>query len=107
MSNFYQQVYEVVKKIPRGKVMTYGQIAQVLGNPKSARAVGNALHNNPDPDTIFCHRVVNMEGGLAKNFGAWDGLKEQQRRLEGEDVEVIDGSVDLKKYQYVFKGEIL
>lgn len=54
-----KRIYEAVKKIPKGKVATYGQVAKMAGNPRMARAVGNALHKNPDPSTIPCHRVVN------------------------------------------------
>lgn len=54
------RIYEAVKKIPRGKVATYGQVAALAGNSRMARAVGNALHHNPDPDNIPCYRVVNL-----------------------------------------------
>ena len=63
-----KRIYEAVKKIPKGKVATYGQVAQMAGNPRMARAVGNALHKNPDPSTIPCHRVVNSKGELAGEF---------------------------------------
>lgn len=56
--NFYEKVYAVVKQIPKGKVATYGQIALLCGNPRAARAVGYALHCNPEPGIIPCHRVV-------------------------------------------------
>ena len=59
-----KRIYEAVKKIPKGKVATYGQVAKMAGNPRMARAVGNALHKNPDPSTIPCHRVVNSKGEL-------------------------------------------
>ena len=54
-----KRIYEAVKKIPRGQVATYGQIAELAGDRKMARAVGNALHKNPDPLHIPCYRVVN------------------------------------------------
>ena len=57
-----RRIYEAVKKIPRGKVATYGQVAEMAGNKKMARAVGNALHKNPDPEKIPCYRVVNAKG---------------------------------------------
>lgn len=60
--SFYDKIYESVGKIPYGKVATYGQIAALSGNPKAARAVGNALHKNPLPGIIPCHRVVNASG---------------------------------------------
>lgn len=62
--NSYERIYEVVKKIPRGRVASYGQIAALAGNPRWARVVGYALHVNPDPETIPCYRVVNREGRL-------------------------------------------
>jgi len=83
-SNFTYQVYRLVKKIPKGDVLTYGKIAQKLGRPKAARAVGNILHNNPFKD-VPCHRVVNKEGKLALNYGS-GGIKEQRRRLLKEKV---------------------
>src|SRR5699024_3740766 len=59
-----KRIYEAVKNIPKGKVATYGQVAAMAGNERMARAVGNALHKNPDPDTIPCYRVVNAKGEL-------------------------------------------
>ncbi len=91
------RIYEAVKKIPRGKVATYGQVAGLAGNPKMARAVGNALHRNPDPDTIPCYRVVNSKGELSGEF-AFGGPGAQARLLQADGIEVIDGKVDLKKY---------
>lgn len=86
----------MVRKIPEGKVATYGQIARLLGT-KDARKVGWALHANKDENTP-CHRVVSAKGGLAANF-AFDGSKEQRRRLEAEGVGFVDGMhVDLKRY---------
>jgi O-6-methylguanine DNA methyltransferase len=60
-----KRIYEAVKKIPKGKVATYGQVAELAGDRKMARAVGNALHKNPDPDSIPCYRVVNAKGELS------------------------------------------
>lgn len=92
-----KRIYEAVKKIPRGKVATYGQIAEMAGDRKMARAVGNALHRNPDPENIPCYRVVNAKGELAGEF-AFGGAGAQARLLEEEGVEVVCGKVDLKKY---------
>ena len=63
-----KRIYEAVKQIPCGKVATYGQIAALAGEPKMARAVGNALHKNTDPEHIPCYRVVNSKGELAAEF---------------------------------------
>ncbi len=94
---FFEAVYEYVKTVPRGKVVTYGMIARAIGHPRAARQVGNALHHNPTPVVVPCHRVVNREGRLAPAF-AFGGLDVQARLLEGEGVEVIDGYVDLDIY---------
>ncbi len=94
-SGLFKRVYALVKKIPSGKVATYGQIAKIL-ETKDARKVGWALHANKDIDTP-CHRVVNKEGRLAPNF-AFDGWREQKRRLTSEGVGFIDEiHVDLSK----------
>ncbi|MBO5908490.1 MAG: MGMT family protein, partial [Clostridia bacterium] len=89
---------EVVKSIPRGKVMTYGKVALLAGNPRWARVVGYALHNNPSPDTIPCHRVVNREGRVAAAF-VFGGGDVQRALLEKEGVFFDnDDRIDLKKY---------
>lgn len=92
-----KRIYEAVKKIPKGQVATYGQVAALAGNPRMARAVGNALHRNPDPDRIPCYRVVNSKGELSGEF-AFGGAGAQARLLEADGIEVADGRVDLKKY---------
>ena len=85
MSSLNDKVYEFVKSIPRGKVATYGQIALYLGNRNFARAVGTILHNNPDPEHIPCHRVVNAQGRLSRSY-AFGGIEAQRRLLESEGV---------------------
>ena len=93
-----KKVYEFLKTIPRGKVVTYGQIAQYLGNKNLSRVVGNILHNNPDPSNYPCHRVVNSKGQVASNFAFGGGVM-QRRLLEQEGIVFEpDGSIDLKKY---------
>ena len=92
-------IYDVVKMIPYGKVATYGQIAELAGDKKMARAVGNILHKNPDPDNIPCFRVVNSKGELSGAF-AFGGAKKQEELLLSEGVEVINGKVDLKRFQW-------
>lgn len=91
-----KRIYEAVKKIPKGKVATYGQIAAMAGNPRMARAVGNALHNNPDPLNIPCYRVVNSKGELAGAF-AFGGENVQAQLLAEDGIDVSDGRVDLEK----------
>ena len=92
-----KRIYEAVKKIPKGHVATYGQIAALAGDKKMARAVGNALHNNPDPKHVPCFRVVNSKGELSGEF-AFGGAGAQERLLKEDGVEVTCGRVDLGKY---------
>lgn len=97
--SFYDVVYEQVKKIPKGKVATYGQLAVLCGSPRASRAVGYALHCNPDPDNVHCFRVVNRFGGLAPKF-AFGGQEVQAELLIADGVDVSsDFKVDLDKYQ--------
>jgi len=101
MVGFFKRVYELVRQVPQGKVVTYGQIAKKLGT-KDSRKVGWALHANPDGEKRPCHRVVNKAGRLAPNF-AFSGEEEQRLRLEKEGVTFTkDGLVDLKKHQSQF-----
>ena len=95
-SNFFERVYEVVRKIPEGMVMTYGQIAEVLGT-KDVRKVGFALHANPDSSSVPCHRVVNKDGRLAPGY-AFGGSGEQKMRLLAEGVKFIDDNHVDKRY---------
>lgn len=89
--NTFEKIYEQVKLIPRGKVATYGQIALLAGNPRWSRFVGYALHVNPDPDSIPCHRVVTKDGRLSSAF-AFGGENVQKELLLSEGVSFIDGA---------------
>lgn len=92
------RVYAFVKEIPKGRVATYGQIAAHLGNRNLSRAVGNALHHNPNPKEIPCHRVVNAKGEVSQAF-AFGGAAAQRQLLEQEGIVFEpDGKIDLKKY---------
>lgn len=82
---FFQSVYEVVKKIPYGKVLSYGDVARILGKPRMARQVGWALHVNPSPDEIPCYRVVTKDGRVSKAF-AFGGENMQIELLKAEGV---------------------
>ena len=93
-----KRIYEAVKQIPRGKVATYGQIAALAGEPKMARAVGNALHKNTDPEHIPCYRVVNSKGELAAEF-VFGGAGKQADMLEADGIVLENGRVNLKKYR--------
>ncbi len=98
---FFKRVYKLVKKVPPGKVVTYGQVAKALGQPKNTRVVGYALHLNKD-SYVPCHRVVDRTGRLAPTFGL-GGWREQKRRLEEEEVVFKDEMhVDLEKCRYNF-----
>ena len=98
MSPLYEAVYEQVKRIPRGKVATYGQIARLAGFPGAARAVGFALHRNPQPGVIPCHRVVFKDGSCAPGF-AFGGPDAQRGLLESEGVSfTVEGKADLEKH---------
>ncbi|MDF7664036.1 MGMT family protein [Bifidobacterium sp. ESL0763] len=85
---FNSKVYEVVKRIPEGKVATYGQVAALAGAPRNARFVGYALHANPEPGVIACHRVVFRDGSLAPGF-AFGGPDRQRALLEDEGVRFV------------------
>lgn len=99
--SFFEQVYELVRQIPKGKVTTYGEIARALHRPHSAKAVGYALHGNRNPDEIPCYRVVNRFGETAKAF-AFGGADVQRAMLEADGIQFIDGKIDLSKYMFVF-----
>lgn len=96
--NTFEKIYEVAKTIPRGKVATYGQVARLAGNPRWARVVGYALHCNPDPSSIPCHRVVNRDGKVAPEF-AFGGSDVQKQLLESEGIVFeSDGTIAMNKY---------
>ena len=97
MQSVFDKIYEVVKRIPYGKVATYGQVALLAGNPRWSRVVGYALHVNPNPESIPCFRVVNRFGESSSAF-AFGGKNMQIMLLEGEGIKFIDGKVDLNRY---------
>lgn len=100
MGAFNDAVYEVVRQIPKGRVATYGQVARMVGRPRNARFVGYALHVNPEPGIIPCHRVVFKDGSLAPGF-AFGGEDEQRRLLEREGVGFLaNGRVDMKRFAW-------
>lgn len=93
-----QKLYELLITIPYGCVVTYGRLAELLGNRHWARAVGNALHDNPDGDKYPCYKVVNSRGELSRAY-AFGGVEEQKRRLEAEGIVVENNKINLKKYE--------
>jgi methylated-DNA-protein-cysteine methyltransferase-like protein len=101
----HKRVYEIVRRIPAGRVSTYGQIAALAGMPRAARAVGSILHANPEPVVIPCHRVVNREGFLSGAF-AFGGPEAQKAMLASEGVEVSEEyKVDLDRFLWKNNSE--
>ena len=103
----FEQIYHQVKRIPRGRVATYGTVAAMAGNQRWARVVGYALHVNPQPGegegSIPCHRVVKKDGSLAEGF-AFGGEGVQRRLLEREGVTFLpDGRVDMNKSAFTLR----
>lgn len=97
--NIYDLIYDVVHHIPYGKVASYGQIAELAGNPRWSRVVGYALNVCPDSLNLPCHRVVTKDGRVSKAFD--HGVADTQRiLLEEEGVEFSCGKVMMKEYQW-------
>jgi len=98
--SLFNDIYNAVKTIPKGKVASYGQIARMAGRSRAARQVGWALNGNPDNNNIPCHRVVTKDGRVSRAF-AFGGENAQIHLLRGEGVEFLpDGRVDMKRYRY-------
>ena len=93
----HKEFYKIVTNIPRGRVMSYGAVAAAAGFPRASRAVGRALHCNPDPKTIPCHRVVFKDGSLSTAF-AFGGKNMQRALLESENITFIGDKVDMEKH---------
>lgn len=94
-----QKVYEYLTTIPKGKVVTYKQVAESLGNKGLARVVGNILHKNPDENKYPCYKVLNSKGELAEAF-VFGGKEVQKERLEKDGIKVNNNKVDLNIYQW-------
>ena len=107
---FFQKVWLIVSRIPRGKVVSYGWIAALLGNPRSARTVGWALHSTPKELDIPWHRVINSRGQISYDRGE-HGPSLQRVMLEQEGVIFDNDRVDMSVYQWlpndVEMGELL
>ncbi|MBR7132125.1 MAG: MGMT family protein [Clostridia bacterium] len=100
----FEKIYSVVCRIPEGKVATYGQVAALAGNSRWSRVVGYALHRNPTPGKIPCHRVVNREGRTTASF-AFGGEAVQKGLLEKEGIKFgKDGCIDLRLYGWRPQG---
>ncbi len=93
--SFTERVFDVVKKIPKGKVMSYGDVALLAGKPRGARVVGYALHRNKEPVVMPCHRVVFKDGSICDGY-AFGGRKIQEQLLTNEGVIFTeDGRVNM------------
>ena len=114
MGEFSDKVFEAVKQIPHGQVSTYGDIARVIGSPRSSRYVGYALRNNPSPATttqpeeaIPCHRVVFKDGQISLGF-AFGGSDVQRKMLQDEGVAFVDDlHVDMSRHHFAFTTDAL
>ena len=95
-NSFNERCYEILKKVPKGKVVTYKQIALAL-NSKAYRAVGNAMNKNPYSPIVPCHRVIKSDGGVG-GFGS--GVHKKIKMLRNEGVEIVNGKIDLRKYGF-------
>ena len=93
------RIWETIAEIPRGNVASYGQIAEIAGIPRGARQVGYALRHLPEDYDVPWHRVLQVSGRIAFQKGS-RSYKEQSKRLQTEDVTVISGKVDMKKYRW-------
>lgn len=97
-----EEVFEFLLTIPKGKVVTYGQIAEQIGNKNAARAVGKILHRNPDENKYPCYKVVDSRGNLSESF-AFGGIDRQKEKLEAEGIKVNNYTVDLSIYKWITK----
>lgn len=100
--SFAQAVYNITRLIPKGKISTYKEVAAALNNPKSVRAVGNALNKNPHAPIVPCHRVIKSNGEVG---GFANGIKKKIAILKKEAIIINKGKIDLKKYIYEFKAK--
>ena len=98
--SFFESVYDIVRKIPKGKVATYGQIAKLLGQPTKSKIIGWALHKNPYYGEVPCHRVVNRFGEISSSF-AFGGGDAQKKLLEEEGIIFEkDGKISLSIFMW-------
>jgi methylated-DNA-protein-cysteine methyltransferase-like protein len=101
--SFFERVYEIVRKIPKGKVATYGQIARIAGEPKKSKIVGWALHSNPYKGDVPCHRVVNRHGELSGGF-AFGGSEAQKHLLIKEGI-IFDTNEKIDLGIYLWRSD--
>ena len=100
MNDFFERVYQFVKTVPEGKVVTYGDVARAIGSTRASRQVGWAIHSNPYPGIGPCHRVVFRDGNLAPGF-AFGGREVQRAMLLKEGIGFKEEFiVDIEKYRW-------
>ena len=100
ITSFQKKIYEKLKEVPKGKVISYKELAKAVGS-KAYRAVGSAMRKNPFAPKVPCHRVINSNGYVG-NFSAKGGTKAKIRLLTKEGVKIKNNRIDLKKYLYKF-----
>jgi methylated-DNA-[protein]-cysteine S-methyltransferase len=108
ITDFQKKIYELMTRIPKGKVTTYGELAKAMGGSHFSRAVGNAVRNNPFAPTVPCHRVIKSSGDIGGFGGETTGenIEKKIKMLQEEGVSVDSSSrIDLKKY--LVRGEQL
>lgn len=100
MTHFFEKVYQLLALVPHGKVVSYGQIAAWLGDPRAARTVGWALHGLPEGSGLPWHRVINVEGRITTPCMGHPATR-QRELLEGEGITFgLDGRVDMDRYRW-------
>jgi methylated-DNA-[protein]-cysteine S-methyltransferase len=99
MPSFRDTIYTLARKIPKGKVATYGQLAELAGSPGAARAVGMCMKTNPNAPHTPCHRVVAANGKLT-GYSAGEGIKTKKQLLLAEGVTFLGDKVNLAKSQW-------
>jgi O-6-methylguanine DNA methyltransferase len=99
MTAFTEHVYKLTRSIPKGKVVTYGQLAKMAGSPRAARAIGGCMRTNPDAPHTPCHRVVASDGSLT-GYSAGNGVSTKKEMLLKEGVKFIGDKVDLQQSQW-------
>ena len=97
VSSFYIRAIEIIKKIPKGKVATYGQIAKFAGNPQGSRQIARILHSSSEKHELPWHRVINSKGRISLNPG--DGYELQKMLLENEGIQFDENDrIDLSRF---------
>lgn len=99
-SSFSEKCYQILKRVPKGKVTTYKSIAKAL-NSKAYRAVGTAMKNNPDAPEVPCHRVIKSDGNIGEYA---HGADKKLKMLKDEGINIVNNKIDLKVYEFKFNN---